>query len=494
MKKLAHVLAFVCFGLCAAQWLHAAPFAYVPLANGLGIVDLAIGMVVRTIPDAASDATIDTPGNRAYVVHPGRLAVIDVAAQAEIASVPLATHGLYVTLRPSHPEAWVVTEPCPEGSVGPGRCKPGLETIVRIVATDANAEVADVRLPKSANLVFSRDGNRVYAASFDKLHVIDLRNGLSSGTTVFVGNNSFSHIAVDPSERFVYVSEDGQGNTGNTVAVVDMQVRAVVARITVGKVPADMVLNASGTRLYVINTESGSVSVIDTAARAVIATVRLGGQPAALDLTPAEDRLAVMMVNTDSLTLVDTASLQPMATLAVGPHPIATGHFIGGRSAPVLPDTLTGLWWNPAEPGWGVHVAHRGTRIHAAWFTYGAGGTPKWYVSSDCTLNTPSPPPVFSTEVTCTGRLYETTGPRFFSDPYNPGAVNVNDVGLFQMGFGNRDTGAMSVVTGSTVKTMPLKRQVFSGEGPVTAIDYTDLWWNPAESGWGVGITQRSGA
>ncbi|HET9652567.1 MAG TPA: hypothetical protein VFP36_10265, partial [Usitatibacter sp.] len=182
-----------------------------------------------------------------------------------------------------------------------------------------------------------------------------------------------------------------------------------------------------------------------------------------------------------------------VGTVAVGRAPVAIGRFIAGSSAPVFPDTLTGLWWNPAEPGWGVHVAHRGNRIFAAWFTYNASGAPKWYVSSDCTLNSPSPPPTFTTEVTCTGNVYETTGPRFFSDPYNAGAVNVTKLGLFQMGFSDRNTGAMSVVIGSAVKTMPLKRQVFRGEGPTPAIDYTDLWWNPAESGWGVGITQQFG-
>ena len=34
------------------------------------------------------------------------------------------------------------------------------------------------------------------------------------------------------------------------------------------------------------------------------------------------------------------------------------------------------LWWNPAESGWGINLAHQGDTIVATWSTYGADGKP----------------------------------------------------------------------------------------------------------------------
>lgn len=41
----------------------------------------------------------------------------------------------------------------------------------------------------------------------------------------------------------------------------------------------------------------------------------------------------------------------------------------------------TGLWWNPADPGWGLSIWHdvRDNTL-AAWYSYGADGKAQWYV------------------------------------------------------------------------------------------------------------------
>jgi hypothetical protein len=49
----------------------------------------------------------------------------------------------------------------------------------------------------------------------------------------------------------------------------------------------------------------------------------------------------------------------------------------------------------------------------------------------------------------------------------------------------------MSYVLGNQTRTQQIQRQVFRPGTPL-AVDYTDLWWNPSESGWGLGITQQS--
>jgi Abnormal spindle-like microcephaly-assoc'd, ASPM-SPD-2-Hydin len=37
-----------------------------------------------------------------------------------------------------------------------------------------------------------------------------------------------------------------------------------------------------------------------------------------------------------------------------------------------------GLWWNASESGWGINLAHQGSTIFAAWFTFDVDGSPLW--------------------------------------------------------------------------------------------------------------------
>ena len=41
--------------------------------------------------------------------------------------------------------------------------------------------------------------------------------------------------------------------------------------------------------------------------------------------------------------------------------------------------------------------------------------------------------------------------------------------------------------------TVAITRQIFQIGPTPTAVDYTDLWWNPSESGWGIAVTQQYG-
>ena len=44
------------------------------------------------------------------------------------------------------------------------------------------------------------------------------------------------------------------------------------------------------------------------------------------------------------------------------------------------------------------------------------------------------------------------------------------------------------------LERLPITRQVFPvAQTAPPAVDYTDLWWNPNQSGWGMAITQQYG-
>lgn len=154
-------------------------------------------------------------------------------------------------------------------------------------------------------------------------------------------------------------------------------------------------------------------------------------------------------------------------------------------AAPTQPGPLSGLWWNANESGWGIDFTQRRNIVFAAWYTYDASGNPKWYVASNCTM-----PAAGLTSGTCTGSLYEVNGPTFFGTAFDPGAAKVTAAGSLSVTFQDANNASMSYTVGSQSRTVAITRQpIASGSTP--GADYTDLWWNANESGWGMALAQQ---
>jgi predicted dienelactone hydrolase len=151
-----------------------------------------------------------------------------------------------------------------------------------------------------------------------------------------------------------------------------------------------------------------------------------------------------------------------------------------------------GLWWNaPAgsESGWGINFAHQGDVIFATWFTYDSTGTAWWLsMTANKTLNG-----------TYTGTIYQTNGPTFSAVPFDPNSVVRTPVGTGTLAFTDANDGTFGYTVNGTTQTKSITRQVFgpvptcvfSAQDPTTATNYQDLWWNPAESGWGINLTEQ---
>ena len=164
----------------------------------------------------------------------------------------------------------------------------------------------------------------------------------------------------------------------------------------------------------------------------------------------------------------------------------------GSDVCPMMP-AQTALWWNPNESGWGINLNHQGATIFGTLFTYDSNRAPLWLVMSGGRMQMDG--------VTYTGDLYRTTGPAFNANPFTPiGASNLTRVGTMSLKFGDANAGTLTYTVNNVQVVKDIQRQVYgtraanclpTTESRVASTNYQDLWWNPAESGWGLNITHQ---
>jgi hypothetical protein len=53
------------------------------------------------------------------------------------------------------------------------------------------------------------------------------------------------------------------------------------------------------------------------------------------------------------------------------------------RADPLRAASMSDLWYNPAEPGWGVNLIEQQGTLFVTLFVYGQDGRPTWLVGSD---------------------------------------------------------------------------------------------------------------
>jgi len=66
-------------------------------------------------------------------------------------------------------------------------------------------------------------------------------------------------------------------------------------------------------------------------------------------------------------------------------------------------------------------------------------------------------------------------------------------VGTGTLAFSGANAGTLDVTIDGVGGSKAITRQVFATSGTAPAVDYTDLWWNANESGWGISLTQQFG-
>ena len=104
---------------------------------------------------------------------------------------------------------------------------------------------------------------------------------------------------------------------------------------------------------------------------------------------------------------------------------------------PVVPAfNVTDLWWNAAEPGWGLNLIHHADTngVFGVIYTYDTSRRPLWLVLPGGRWDTPRK---------YLGDLYRTRGPRVDQLPFDQTRVSVDKVGNFILEFTSADTGTL---------------------------------------------------
>jgi len=152
-------------------------------------------------------------------------------------------------------------------------------------------------------------------------------------------------------------------------------------------------------------------------------------------------------------------------------------------AAKAVPTNYQGLWWNANESGWGMSLTQHGDLIFAAIYTYDANGVPIWYVITNC--------PVTATG--CTGDIYRVNGGTPPTLPWTGAGKVLTYMGAGTLTFANASSGTFDFAIDGVVGSKAITQQIFATGTVPPSIDYTDLWWNKNESGWGVSLTQQFG-
>jgi YVTN family beta-propeller protein len=175
-----------------------------------------------------------------------------------------------------------------------------------------------------AGIATSRDGRTLYVAENlgDSLAVIDLATGRVMQR---LGTERYPYgVAVAP-DGTVYASAWG----GWTVSVFSPRANGMLsegARVRVGRHPSALLLNASGSRLFVVSGSTDKITVLDTKAGSVVATLNdaspagtgEGSTPNALALSSDGTRLFVAEADNNAIAVFGLSASTAGSSSATG--------------------------------------------------------------------------------------------------------------------------------------------------------------------------------
>jgi alpha-tubulin suppressor-like RCC1 family protein len=169
------------------------------------------------------------------------------------------------------------------------------------------------------------------------------------------------------------------------------------------------------------------------------------------------------------------------------PAGLVTMPLSGMGTSSSIPVNYSDMWWNPAESGWGLTVSDHETALFAVWYTYESSGRPTWFVIPEGRFS--------ADRRVWDGTIYSTTGPCYRDATFDPRLVRTTRVGTATLDFAPTDLPSgwarFSGSMGGRTWSRAITRLPFGNASASWGSDYTDIWWNASESGWGLALSQH---
>ena len=134
-------------------------------------------------------------------------------------------------------------------------------------------------------------------------------------TSISVGDFNCSSGAFSPDGSTLYASCSGTG----LVTQVDATARTWTRNIAVGASPGRLVVNPSGTRVFVVRPDASSVTVIQ-AGGGVLANTSVTGKPRYIGISN-DGRYVLVATDEGDLIVLDSTGTQVLTTIALGGTP-----------------------------------------------------------------------------------------------------------------------------------------------------------------------------
>lgn len=161
-----------------------------------------------------------------------------------------------------------------------------------------------------------------------RLLVLDVANLVSGVVDEIVVGAHPAHVVVDRSGERAFITNAGD----NTVSVVALATRTMIATIGTGRYPHGLRMSPDGREVYVANVEDGTLSVIDASGLTELARIPVGMTPVQVGFTPDGSRVYVSLRDENRVAVVDTATRSMIGTIEVGRNPIQVYATPDGRS------------------------------------------------------------------------------------------------------------------------------------------------------------------
>jgi YVTN family beta-propeller protein len=206
---------------------------------------------------------------------------------------------------------------------------------IQVIDIGTGRVIQDITQPAAfVGVAFSPDGRTLYASggNQDVIYRYAWSNGAASlrdslilarkPTPRAAGTRYPAGIAVDPGGTMLYVAE----NLADSLAVIDLTSGSVVQRFPTGRYPYDVVADAAG-NVYVSAWGANTVASFSTSANGWLIArepIVVARHPSALLLNASGSRLFVASGSTDHVAVVDTRARQVIARLA-DPPPMGPG-------------------------------------------------------------------------------------------------------------------------------------------------------------------------